>query len=347
MTRIRYIKGKVISWDSLLEFLDTLQPWQTMMTECAERVEKPDANFRRIAAAAVGTCPTSHQFPDNLLDVLKMIARKRPKAFRWHTQIGPARWKETNTYTGALTGWLSDLTPADAARTFLVDESTVERMYGYLGAGHSMLKTAMAKRFLYRLVHDLVTTTNLAIVGDVKRVPKRQIRYQDFSRTWRFNGIRCERLDPTDKVIRDLDDDISQAGPAGESFLYYLRLGSGPICHHSILQYEEIAIYRIGTEWTDPEGHPSDSTGNGTFNRLQADYVESVARWYDGRSAPAQSESRRIHEQVCKVLGKPDERKRTLVDCFRFRSKPAGDLQEATFHWFKVNGCTPLQPLEG
>jgi len=310
-------------------------------------VDEVDAVFRRTAAAAVGMCPTNHHFPENLLAVLRMIARKRPKPFRWHRQIDPARWKDVNAHPCALNGWLSGTPPTKVATRFLLDVKIVRRLYGYLGEDDSELKKIMVKRFLYHTVRDLVTNTSLAIIGDSKRVPKREVRYQDFRRTWRYNGLRCDQMEPTDKVVRDLDDVIRESGPAGNTFLDYLQLGSSPLCHGRVLRHREVVLYRIGTEWTDPAGRPADDDAEDMMTRVRADYVESLARWYDGRNIPEDGRRREIYEEVAGTLGKPDERKRALVDCLTFRSNPATDLQEAAFTWLKVNGCTPLQAFGG
>jgi len=347
MARARYIHGIVIGWDNLLLFLDTLQPWQTMLDSSVGRMGALDDTFRRTAAAAAGTCTTNHRFPDNLLDVLEMIARKHPKPFRWHGQISPERWTEANSYTGALSGWLAELTAEQSAVSFLLDEEITHRIYSYLGTERSKLKVAMVKRYLCHAVHHLTNTTSLAIIGDADRIPKHQVRYQNFTRAWRWDGVQCEKLQPTDKPIRDLDDIILASGISGTSFLDYLRLESSPICHQRILRHMEVVIFRIGSEWTDPEGLPPGSGGATQLRRLQADYMESLSRWYDDRSAPDQPEARKVHEQVCHILGKPDERKRALVDCLAFRSSSAEDLQEAAFSWLRVNGCTPLQALGG
>jgi len=347
MPRARYIRGKVISWESLLEFLDTLQPWKTLMDASVERLRDLDDTFRRTAAAAAGTCTTNHRFPDNLLAVLEMIAHRHPRPFRWHGQIGPDRWREANSYAGALSGWLAGLPPDQAAASLMLDRETVNRIYSYLGPDRSKLKLAMVRRYLCHLVYHLANTTSLAIIGDDARIPRHEVRYQDYSRAWRWDGVRCEKLQPTDKPVRDLDDVILAAGVAGTNFLDYLRLESSPVCHQRILRHLEVALYRIGSEWTDPQGLPAGGGGGAQLHRLQNDYVESLARWYDDRGAPEQPETLKAYQQVAAILGKPDERKRALLDCLSFRSSSADDLQEAAFTWLKTHGCTPLQALEG
>lgn len=347
MPRAKYIHGIVIGWDSLLAFLDTVQPWKTLIAGAAERVGEVDDVFRRTVAAAAGTCTTNHRFPENLLAVLDMIARKHPKPFRWHGQISPDRWKEANSYVGALFGWLSGLEPDQAASTFMFDPDIVRRIYGHLGADHSKLKIAMVKRYLCHVVYHLTNTTSLAIIGDVDRIPKHEVRYQDFSRTWRWDSVQCEKLQPTDKPVRDLDDLILASGVTGTSFMDYLRLESSPVCHQRLLRHLEVALYRIGTEWTDPEGFPPGTGGGAQLHRLQNDYVESLARWYDDRPAPDHPDTLKVYERITRMLGKPDERKRALVDCLAFRSSSADDLQEAAFTWLKINGCTPLQAMGG
>lgn len=347
MPRAKYLHGKIIGWNSLLAFLETIQPWKSMIAESTQRIGELDDTFKRTVAAAAGTCTSNHRFPDNLLAVLDMIAHKRPKPFRWHGQIGPDRWREANSYAGALSGWFSELTADQAAAALLLDEDIVNRIYGYLGPERSALKIAMAKRYLCQLVHHLSGTTSLAIIGDEDKIPRREVRYQDFSRAWHWDGVRCERLQPTDKPIRDLEDVILGAGVCGVSFMDYLRLESSPICHQRILRHLEVAVYRIGSECGDPEGLPPGGGGAAQLHRLHADYVDALARWYDGRETPEAPEAKKVYDRIAKILGKPDERKRALIDCIGFRSRSAEDLQEATFTWLQSHGCTPLQAMDG
>jgi len=347
VSRARYIHGTVICWNRLLQFLDTLPPWQSMMHSAAAQLDAIDDNFKRTAAAATGTCATNHRFPANLLAILQMISSNRPKPFRWHGQIGPERWKEANSYTGALSGWLSGLSPEQAVAELHLQDDIVHSIYKSLREERTPRTLAMVRRYLCHVVYHLANTSSLAIIGEARKVPKRELRYQDFSPTWRWDGIRCEQLQPTDKSIRDLEDTILATGAAGINFLDYLRIESSPVCHQRVLRHLEVAVYRIGSEWTDPEGLPPGGGGGNQLNRLRADYIDAIARWYDDRGTPEAPGARTIYDEVVGILGTPDERKRALVDCLSFRSSSAEDLQEAAFTWLKTNGCTPLQALEG
>ena len=341
MARPKYIRGMVIPWDRLMSFLDTLPPWQSLMQESAGRVKDLDENYRHLAAMAVGTCLVHYRFPDTLFRVLDRIARNQPAPFRWHGQVPPDRWRDMNSYTVAMHAWLNRESPEAAAQEWQLPMETITKVYRYLQGERSPVKLAMVKRFLYQMVRMLVTTTNLSIVGDEENVPVRELRYQDYSRAWEVDGDEYQFLDPTDKPVRVLNEIIANSGPGGDAFLNYLERESTPICHLRSPRFQDLALYRIGSEWTEPGARPPE-LGNNHVQRQEFElYTGAVARWHDGRPAP-DDRNRKADEQVQKITGPADERKRALVDCFFFRSASAADLQEAAYLWLQTNGHVPI-----
>lgn len=342
MARAKYLHGLVIPWETVLTFLDTLSPWQTLMERSAEKVLAIDGEFRRVAAVAVGTCLTNHEFPESLLRVLKMIRRNKALPFRWHGQVAPDRWREVNTYVVAMQGWLAMRAPKGVAMDFGVPPEVVGRVYDYLGTERTAVKVAMVRRFMYYVVRHLATTTNLTIIGDEDEVRQRELRYQDFTAAWRDDGIEYQSLDPNDKRVRDLNEIIQSAGASGDAFLNYVLRDSTPACHQRMLRYHDIALYRIGREWTEPEARPTGQMSGDEYRRQFELHIDVLARWHDGRPSPSEARSREISSRVRQTLGEPDDRKRALLDCFTFRSGPATDLQEAAYNWLRANSHAPL-----
>jgi len=332
----KQITGACLPWNTVLAFLDTLAPWQELCRQVESRCGTLTEGIRRLMAVAVGVCSHKYDFPENLHGLMRMVDDGIARPFRWHGHVSPARWLAIHAVIVAIQGWLEEKSVISLSRTWGLKQDALKRYVDLIGPERSHIKRAMLKRLLWNLIDNAVHTTGLGIIGDCEEVSEKEITYVDFTEAYRWDEKRYYfemRLE--DQTIRKLDDEIQTFGQSGAGFLSYVKMPMQPFCQQKMLRYQQVALFRIGLKWREPDARPPGGIPRSDYETLFSTYTDAVSRWYEELRLPTDGDKRQIYEKVLKLLGKRTECKRAIIDCLVFRSKPAQDLQEAAYQWLK------------
>jgi hypothetical protein len=341
LAKRKAIRGTCIPWKRVLTFLDVLPPWQTLCAQVEERTDVISENTRRVMTAAVGVCFHNYDFPNNVHHVLEMIGSGVAKPFHWHGHVAPARWVAINTMIVAIQGWLWKRSPVTLSRTFGVKQKDLSRIIRIIGPGRTPVKEAMLRRLLWNIIDNTVHNTRLGIVGNCEEVPDEEITYPDFSDAYLYDERRhYYELRVEEQPMRTVEEVIERAGQSGSAFLSYVKTPLPPFCQQKMLRYQEVALFRISRLWTEPFANPPGGVPRSYYEDLYKAYEQAIGHWYEGQPTAAVVNHREVFETVWELLGERTERKRALLDCLIFRSKPAQDLQEAAFYWLKDQAHT-------
>lgn len=336
MAKRKTITGECLPWKTVLDFLDTLPPWQQLCEDVERRCTVLTEATRRLMAVSVGVCSHNYDFPESLHRLMRMVDAGVARPFRWHGHISPARWKAINTVIVAIQGWLEEKSVVSLSRQYALSQKDLSRYTKLIGADRSHIKRAMLKRLLWNLIDHAVHSTGLGIIGRCEEVPPKEVQYFDFSEAYRLDSGRYYyEFAAQDKPIRDLEDQIQSYGHSGPSFVSYVRTPTLPFCQQKMLRYQQGVLHGIAEKWSDPTARPPGGIPRSQYEAFFNTYADAVTRWYEDLGLPRQSGNMALYEKIFKLLGKRTECKRAILDCLVFRSKSAQDLQEAAFHWLK------------
>jgi len=334
VSKRKTIEGACLSWHEVLEFLDTLPPWQELCSQVESRCITFTDELRKVMAAAVGVCFHNYDFPNNLHRLFGMIGGEKAKPFRWHGHLSPPRWTMVNTVIVAIQGWLKEQSPVTLSRAYGVKQKDLNMLMDCLGAEQSHIKRAMLRRLLWNLIDGAVHATGLGIIGDCDEVSAKELTYLDFSEAYRWDDERNYfEFRAEDEPIRLLEEQIESFGQSGVGFLSYARTPRPSFCQQKTLRYQQIALYRIAHKWTDPTAKPPGGIPRSDYEQLYETYNDAVSKWYEQQRIPPSTTKPEVYRKVFDLLGEATECKRALLDCLISRSKPAQDLQEAAYVW--------------
>ena len=269
-----------------------------------------------------------------------MVGQRKARPFRWHGHVDPQRWKDINTIVVGIQGWLREKSIVTLSREFGVKQKALADIMDLIGTDRSPLKRAMLQRHLWSIIQAVCSSTRLGIIGDGDEVPRKDITYIDFKEAYRLDGggyyfeFKREEM-----PIRLLEEKIEAVGgKSGSAFLTHAKLPQAPSCTQTLIRMQRVTLYRIGKQWTDPFAVLPGGVQRSMYELHMDDYADAINRWYEEQPPGRGARNAETFEEVSRLLGKPNDARRAVVDCLTFRSKPAQDLQEATFHWLEKQG---------